>query len=418
MSVESPASPHTELLLRAGFTPVAVTGLRRLGPRVLELTLDRREPFSPGSHIEVALATEPIPATGRREAAGTTAVPLIRHYSLSSDPTGATPWTIAVQDSQADTATSCTQAAADPAEDAAASGSAAPSLSHTLHTIAQLRELFIRGPRNNFHFRAARPAYFVAGGIGITPLRSMLIFAAGLELNWHLLYVGRGTDSSAGDSSAMDSLAYAGELLTAFGPEHVTIWDTAKRGRPDLAAEAAAWLGGHPQALVYTCGPAGFADALRAGLAARPETAQTIVESELFDPAAEGPQAVSAGAGSGGTVQGDAAAPASQPGAQGAVGTTGGGASAGGNLPFTVELADGRTVPVGEGESILQALTGAGVRVLSSCQRGTCGTCETRILAGRADHRDHVLDAAEREANETMMICVSRSCDPVLKLDL
>ncbi len=411
MSVESPASPHTELLLRAGFTPVTVTGLRRLGPRVLELTLDRREPFSPGSHVEVALAGGPsaggpAPATGGREAADTASVPLIRHYSLSSDPTGATPWTIAVQNSQADAATSCAPPATGPTQDAALSGSPAPSLSRALHATANLRELFIRGPRNNFHFRAARPAFFVAGGIGITPLRSMLTFAAGLKLDWHLLYVGRGADS----------LAYAGELLDAFGPEHVTVWDTAERGRPDLAAEAAAWLPEHPQALVYTCGPAGFADALRAGLATRPQTAQTVVESELFDPTAEAAQAVSAR--TNGAARGDGAAAESRHDPQGAVGTTGGEASTGGNLPFTVELADGRTVPVGEGESILQALGAAGVRVLSSCQRGTCGTCETHILAGRADHRDHVLDEAEREANETMMICVSRSCDPVLKLDL
>jgi hypothetical protein len=40
------------------------------------------------------------------------------------------------------------------------------------------------------------------------------------------------------------------------------------------------------------------------------------------------------------------------------------------------------------------------------------------VLAGRPEHRDAVLDAAERAAGTSMMVCVSRSLDPVLELDL
>jgi ferredoxin len=68
--------------------------------------------------------------------------------------------------------------------------------------------------------------------------------------------------------------------------------------------------------------------------------------------------------------------------------------------------------------SILSVVEEAGVGVLSSCAEGTCGTCETAVLDGVPDHRDSVLDEAERKANDCMLICVSRSCTERLVLDL
>jgi ferredoxin-NADP reductase len=86
---------------------------------------------------------------------------------------------------------------------------------------------------------------------------------------------------------------------------------------------------------------------------------------------------------------------------------------------FEVELArSGLTVTVPEGVSVLHAIEGAGVDVLSSCQEGTCGTCETGVLDGVPDHRDSILTGAERDTCEFMMICVSRSRTPRLVLDL
>jgi ferredoxin len=61
---------------------------------------------------------------------------------------------------------------------------------------------------------------------------------------------------------------------------------------------------------------------------------------------------------------------------------------------------------------------GAGVEVLFSCTEGTCGTCETDVLEGTPDHRDSVLTDEEREAGETMLICVSRCLGKRLVLDL
>ena len=86
---------------------------------------------------------------------------------------------------------------------------------------------------------------------------------------------------------------------------------------------------------------------------------------------------------------------------------------------FDVELVrSGRTLTVPPERSILDVVEAAGVGVLSSCAEGTCGTCETGVLAGLPDHRDSVLTAGERAANDCMLICVSRSCGDRLVLDL
>jgi ferredoxin len=86
---------------------------------------------------------------------------------------------------------------------------------------------------------------------------------------------------------------------------------------------------------------------------------------------------------------------------------------------FEVELATtGLTLTVPPERSILDVVEEAGVSVLSSCQEGTCGTCETPVLAGLVDHRDSLLTPEEQAANDTMFICVSRAACPRLVLDL
>jgi ferredoxin len=89
------------------------------------------------------------------------------------------------------------------------------------------------------------------------------------------------------------------------------------------------------------------------------------------------------------------------------------------NSAFEVVLAkSGITLTVPPERSILEVVNEAGAGVLSTCQEGTCGTCEVRVLEGEPEHRDSVLTASERAANETMMICVSRCRGKRLVLDL
>lgn len=78
----------------------------------------------------------------------------------------------------------------------------------------------------------------------------------------------------------------------------------------------------------------------------------------------------------------------------------------------------GRTLTVPADASVLDTVRAAGVEVLFSCTEGTCGTCETDVVEGTPDHRDSVLTDEEREAGETMLICVSRCRGKRLVLDL
>ena len=52
------------------------------------------------------------------------------------------------------------------------------------------------------------------------------------------------------------------------------------------------------------------------------------------------------------------------------------------------------------------------------CEKGYCGACETRVLAGTPEHRDSLLTDEERAAGRSMMICVGRCRSERLVLDL
>ncbi|AFH93363.1 TPA: 2Fe-2S iron-sulfur cluster-binding protein [Providencia stuartii] len=79
----------------------------------------------------------------------------------------------------------------------------------------------------------------------------------------------------------------------------------------------------------------------------------------------------------------------------------------------------GFSLNISEDVSILQAIEAdKRIQVECLCRNGVCGTCETAILEGEADHRDHYLDDDERAEQKTMMLCVSRAKTKRLVLDL
>ncbi|MCZ2826542.1 PDR/VanB family oxidoreductase [Modestobacter sp. VKM Ac-2982] len=219
------------------------------------------------------------------------------------------------------------------------------------------------GPRNNFPLVPADSYLFVAGGIGITPILPMVVQAELLGADWRLLYGGR----------QRSSMAFLDELAAHGG--RVQVRPQEEHGLLDLPGFL-----GEPRAgtRVYGCGPAPLLGAIERACAGWPPH---TLHTERFVAAERG-------------------AP---------VRTT----------PFEVELhRSGRTVVVAPGTSVLDAIAGAGVEVLSSCRQGTCGTCETTVLAGQPDHRDALLDDEERAAADCMYPCVSRSCSDRLVLDL
>lgn len=87
--------------------------------------------------------------------------------------------------------------------------------------------------------------------------------------------------------------------------------------------------------------------------------------------------------------------------------------------PFTVVVAStGAEYSIPADASILDTLIEEGFDLPSSCRMGSCGTCETGIVEGAAEHRDHILSPAERASNESMMICCSRAAGERITLDL
>ncbi|WP_238553237.1 2Fe-2S iron-sulfur cluster-binding protein [Cupriavidus necator] len=52
-----------------------------------------------------------------------------------------------------------------------------------------------------------------------------------------------------------------------------------------------------------------------------------------------------------------------------------------------------------------------------SCREGTCGTCQTAVVAGIPQNRNSTLLQQERTSSRTMMICCGSSKCPRLVLD-
>lgn len=220
-------------------------------------------------------------------------------------------------------------------------------------------EIVVREPRNHFVLEPAAQYLFIAGGIGITPLLPMVRQAQAAGARWRLLYLG-------GSRERMPFL----DELSALGGD-VTVVARDEGTRADLIAEVAA----SPDALVYACGPermlTALADAvpdadarLRLGYFSAPEIA--------YEPGG----------------------------------------------PFRIRLdRSGLELEVTPEESILEVMRGAGVEVLSDCEEGICGSCETRVVEGEPEHRDFVLTAQEKANGDCLMVCVSRASCPLLVLD-
>lgn len=88
--------------------------------------------------------------------------------------------------------------------------------------------------------------------------------------------------------------------------------------------------------------------------------------------------------------------------------------------PFSVRLArSGRTIIVGQHQTLLEALERAGVEPPSLCRGGACGQCEVPVVAadGALLHYDHFLSEEARAGGRAIMTCVSRLKGRELVLD-
>lgn len=221
--------------------------------------------------------------------------------------------------------------------------------------------------RNKFPLEPAAGYLFIAGGIGITPIIPMLAAADAERRPWRLYYGGRNRDS----------MAFAHQLATRYDSS-VQILPEDECGLLDVDAIVGSMSGDQH---VYCCGPPGLLAAVEARFT---DATRHLLHTERFSP----------------------------------VGASDDQLAEDGPVEVTLRRS-GKTIVVPPGQSILDALRDDyGMDLVSGCEQGICGTCETRVLEGTPDHRDEVLSAAERAESATMMICVSRSRDGALTLDL
>jgi phthalate 4,5-dioxygenase reductase component len=287
---------------------------------------DALPPFGAGSHITVV-----VPGGARR------------NYSLCGDPADSYCYQIAVK------------------RDARGRGGSVAMADR----VNALDLLSVSAPRNNFALHPrANEFLFIAGGIGITPILSMLrhLVAQG-NARFRLIYCTRDTASTA-------------FLTELSGPEFASRVQL-HHDHGDIGNAFDFWplLETPGQAQVYCCGPRGLMDAV-ADMSGHWPSGSVHFESFGVDASAHAA-----------------------------------------NTAFTVRLQrSGVTLPVAADRSILEVLRAHGHPVPSSCESGTCGSCRTGLLGGQAEHRDMVL--AEEERATRIMVCVSRAKSGELVLDL
>ncbi len=286
-------------------------------------------PFTAGAHIDLHLPRE-----------------MIRSYSLLNAPSDAARYVVAVQ------------------RDVQGRGGSA-----WMHAQPRVGDrLRASLPGNDFALdEEAAHSVFIAGGIGITPILSMLHRLEELGRRWQLHYAGRSPEETAFADTlrAMQGGRGHGEVEFCFG--------SSRAERLDIAAIVRnAPAGAH----LYCCGPSRMIDAFVEACAGRP--AHTV-HFERF--------------------------------AAGSAAATEGG--------YEVVLErSGQRLAVAPGKTILDTLLDNAIDVPYACSAGVCGTCRTRVIAGEPDHRDDYLDAQEKQSNEAIMICCSGSRSKTLVLDL
>jgi len=309
--------------LRIAAAAEAAEGIRSF--ELVQPDCSELPPFTPGSHVKVQVPNG-----------------VVRKYSLCNAPSERHRYLIAVK------------------RDASGQGGSmslidGASIGDTLPTSVPDNAF----PLNEF----ARSFIFIAGGIGITPIMSMIRSLDEMGPPWKLYYFTRSPQTTA----FIDELT-ASELRGRVTMHH-------DHGDPAQSFDLWPVLERPGSAHIYCCGPRMLMESVRDMSGHWPHA---NVHFESFDGA--GPPRPD-------------------------------------DAPFAVRLAKtAQTFEVPVGKTILEVLREGGVTIASSCESGTCGTCRTGLLEGQADHRDMVL--MPEEMGTQIMVCVSRAKSPELVLDL
>jgi phthalate 4,5-dioxygenase reductase subunit len=226
-------------------------------------------------------------------------------------------------------------------------------------------DIQVEPPRNDFELAKSPQYLFIAGGIGITPILSMIrhIRSTG-EGRFKLFYLSRSPEMTA----------FLDELKQPEFRGMVTIHHDG--GNPDDALDLWPVLEKPGAQHLYCCGPRGLMQAVR-DMTGHWSTAKVHFEDFTPPGAMTKPE----------------------------------------DKPFWVKVASsGASYEVPVGKTILEVLRENGHAVPSSCESGTCGSCKTKLVEGEVDHRDLVL--SDYEKPENIMVCVSRAMGDEITIDL
>jgi|SRR5579883_1873545 vanillate O-demethylase ferredoxin subunit len=283
-------------------------------------------PVQPGAHIDVHLGNG-----------------LTRQYSLWNGPTE-TAYFIGVK-----------------REPQSRGGSAA------MHRLIAGQVLEIGEPRNNFPLaETSGLSLLLAGGIGITPLLSMLRFLEAQNRPVQLHFFSRSVTLSP-FRALLDGKPNVTQHVDLLPPRLDGILLNILSGRQS-------------DDHVYICGPARFMELAQA-IAGASGWPAVQIHLEYF----------TAENRSGGTA----------------------------DTEFELVLhKSAKRLTVNRDQTIIVALREAGIEILTSCEQGVCGTCVTAVVEGEPDHRDVYFNAEERASGKLITPCVSRCKGKRLVLDL
>ncbi|GHH65369.1 PDR/VanB family oxidoreductase [Promicromonospora soli] len=230
-----------------------------------------------------------------------------------------------------------------------------------MHTLVPGDELPVTQPLQNFPLSVAAARHvLLAGGIGITAVAAMAQALRRAGDDYTLVYAGR----------SRERMAYLDELAGLHGDRLVVHIDAEQT--PLDVAELVGSIGRHPRSgatELYMCGPIRLMDAVRrawesAALPLVNLRYETFGSSGWFQPE-----------------------------------------------EFVVTIPE-RAVEatVRSDETILGALTRAGIDLMYDCRKGECGLCllDVEAVDGALDHRDVFLSTTQKADGRTISTCVSR----------
>ncbi|MDH3581285.1 MAG: 2Fe-2S iron-sulfur cluster-binding protein [Hyphomicrobiales bacterium] len=241
----------------------------------------------------------------------------------------------------------------------------------------------VRAPRGNFCLDMAseKPVILIAGGIGITPILSMLdwLYATGSQREIWVFYGVRNRNEHAMQdyltalSDAMPNL----RMLVAYSqPTPTCRRQVDYQIEGHITVDILSPVVGARDCEIYLCGPGAMMTSLTEGLAAI-GVPKSCVRSEEFTPASSRATAAKASG---------SANPAET---------------------FSVTFArSGKVVQWAAGVgSLLEAAEANGVKARCGCRQGICGTCAVAVQNGDIDY---MRDPDREPAAGTCLPCIAR----------